>query len=147
MDCYGIPPDFAHCKCYAYVCMELEPGITYVSEDGNRIYVAVYENMVVTWTGTTWLHESPKESLTAMYDLAVGAILRTWNTTVGALDEITTKFLKPSTQRDLTKRPYKNYRNSGQVPGEDNSSADVWAQFRTYKIALNPTQYSDVADL
>lgn len=115
--------------------MDLEIGITYLSEDGNRAFIAINSEEVVSWANT-WIREAPKEPLTPCFDLPSGAVLRCWATTPGAMDELTRLFIRPSEYRDTTKRPYKNYRNSGKVPGEDSNNLLAWMLYRTHKISI-----------
>lgn len=115
--------------------MDLEVGITYLSEDGNRAFVAINSKEVVSWANT-WVLQEPIEVLIPSYDMPSGALIRCWATTPGALDDLTRTFIRPAEYRDTTKRPYKNYRNSGKMPGEDSNSLLAWMLQRTHKISV-----------
>ena len=116
--------------------MGLELAGTYTSADGNDVFIAVSETTVVRWDGTTLVSTEHDGTLQYQFDLPASVIIRTWCTTFGTLDEITLKFFNPKAHRDLTKRPYSSFRNTGIYPpaeGEDPGLS--WLLFRLHRVA------------
>lgn len=116
----------------------LEIGQTYISDDGNSVYVSVGEDALVSWSSTLgWVKEEPKEGLTLIHDLPTGSITRTWCTTSGVWDDLMSRFIEPSKYRDTTKRIYKNKRNGGSpLDGSVEDPMETWLMIRLHKMSI-----------
>ena len=116
-----------------------ELGVNYISEDGDRVYLGVSENEVVHWRMPMgWVVGPPPEPVKAAHDLPSGVVVITWATTSGAMDDLRERFFTPYKFRDLTKRPYKTWRNGGVLSetGEDEDQIESWVMFRLHKLAI-----------
>ena len=119
--------------------MNFEAGCAYISIDGNRVWIGLPNDKLVRWDPTIgWIEEIPKEPISISHDLPCGAIVRCWATSLGAMDDIRERFFTPHVYRDLTKRPYKTWRNGGVLSesGEPEDQMESWILFRVHKLAI-----------
>lgn len=115
----------------------LEIGQTYISEDGNSVWVSVEETKMVTWSSSLgWVISPPLPGISLVHDLPTGAITRTWCTTTGCWEDLSKRFFDHSSFRDTTKRVYKNKRNGGSIEGGVEDPVQYWMLHRMFKMSI-----------
>ena len=117
---------------------ELDWGVTYVSEDGDQAFLSIPGNKVISWSNTGWHIQDPVPGMKLAADLPTGVLVMTWATTNGCMDDARERFFTPHVYRDLTKRPYKTWRNGGVLSesGEPEDQMESWILFRVHKLAI-----------
>lgn len=117
---------------------KLEIGQTFISEDGDYVWISVSEEVLVSWSSTVgWVQEGNRTGISLIHDMPTGSIDRTWCTTSGVWDDLRERFLKPSTFRDTSKRIYKNRRNGGtSIDGSVEDPMEAWMMHRMHKMAI-----------